>query len=270
MNGRRAVAYGILGIALLLAPPGAAGESDPPEDRILEALPLEDLSVRERERIVDGVRRLYRLHGAAGDGSRGEVGAYVDGVDELARYLKRETVEESRRLLTEASLAFERVDRRWIDQAFAITGNADFPVTDQSLGVLRDQADKLRAVGELLKEEQEIVARQKALAAGAERRYRDILRIQREAHRVFDGLGHEGIRSALRWLVDEIDRTGVGVVRPAHDRQQRLLGLFDRVVRTAASGPAGALVKDYREYSSKVRVIERRVREARADAAGSD
>ncbi|MFH1278325.1 MAG: hypothetical protein ABIK65_08095 [Candidatus Eisenbacteria bacterium] len=198
------------------------------------------------------------------------MGAYVKVVEELARYLKRETVEESRRLLGEAALAFERVDRRWIDRAFVITGENDFPVNEQSLGILRDQSEALRAVGTLLKEEQGILARQKGLASGAERRYRDILRLQQEAHRAFDSIGHEGIKSAIRWLVDEIDRTHASVVRPAHDRQERLLALFDQVVRSTGSSSAGALVKDFREYSSKIRVIEQRVHRAAGRAAGSE
>jgi hypothetical protein len=230
------------------------------EERILEVLPLDDLTEREKDRIVDAIRKLIRIHRAAGDPSGGEVEAYQEAVETLARFLKRETVEERGRLIQEALHAMREVDKAWISRAFERAQQGNLADTPETLAKLEEQIAALRRVGDLLKEEQEIVVRQKALAASAERRYREILRLNQEGHRLFESIGRPAIQAAIEWMVQDLDHALEESVRPAHDRQVRLLSLHQRV--TAAQlghTPVPTVVKEYREYASKLRAIARHV-----------
>jgi len=250
----------VLALLVLLPCAASAERSRAPEDRILETLPLEDLAPREKERVVETIRRLLRIHRAAGDPGRGEVEKYVDAVEVLARTLKQETVVERRRLFQEAADIFrDEVDREWIDRAFRQTREGSFPSTEANSARFDDQAAALRRVGALLKEEQEIVARQKAMTAGAERRYREILRLDKEGRRLLESIGHASIQDALRWIVADLDHVFEEVVRPAHDRQVRLVALYKRVAADVGSSQASRIVSDYREYASKLRAIARQL-----------
>jgi hypothetical protein len=264
----------LLGIAILallvLLPCASRAERAPaPEDRILETLPLEDIAPRERERVVETIRRLLRIHRAAGDPGRGEAEKYVDAVELLARTLKRETIEERRRLYLEAAEVFrDEVDREWIDRAFREAREGDFPSTEANSARFDEQAAALRRVGALLKEEQEIVARHKAMTAGAERRYREILRLNKEGRRLLESIGHAPIQGALQWILDDLNHVFEEVVRPAHDRQVRLVALYKRVAADVGSSQSSRVVSDYREYASKLRAIARQL--GRPGGAHSD
>ena len=257
---------GVLGIALLLilgsgpARAGAAERNASPEDRVLETLPLDGLSSGERERVTDAVRKLFRIHRAAGDPGGGEAEAYQEGVEALARFLKRETIEERRHVMQEAGAAMQMVDREWIDQAYGMVREGDFTANDESESRLEEQLAALRRVGDILKGEQAIVVRQKSLASNAERRFRELLRLQREARRLFESLGGAALRGALQWMIDDIDHALEESVRPAHDRQVRLLDLYRRAASDPAQTPDASTVRDFREYAAKARAIARELR----------
>lgn len=250
--------------ALLFSVPAAPRAGNGPElngaGRLLDGVDLDRLTPRERERIVMATVKLARIHRAAGNPTSGEVEGYVEAVEKLARFLKRESVEERRRLNEEAGTAFRLVDREWIDRAFQVTSRAVFPIPEGSTAKLHDQTAALRRVGELLKEEQAIVRRQKGIVAAAERRYRDILRLHQEGIRTHETLDHPGAEAVLFWMVNDLDRVLAETVRPAHDRQIRLVSLFKKISGAAGeTAEAIHLAKLYREYSSKVRAIEKRI-----------
>jgi hypothetical protein len=248
----------ILLLSLFAATPLRAGAGEPaPEEKILSTLPLEDLSPQERERILLSIGKLVRIHQAGGDPASGEVEAYLEGVELLARFLKRETVEERRRLLQEAADALRLVDRAWLDQAFHHATENDAVLGVATRARLEEQATRLRRVGDLLKEEQAISARQKAWEDAAERRYRTILRLRREGHHTLETIDLEVVRGAIAWMVEEIDRTFEEQVRPAHDRQVRLLSLFERLDRNVGTAARNELLRLFREYSSKMRALQR-------------
>ncbi|MFH1679465.1 MAG: hypothetical protein ABIH26_02330 [Candidatus Eisenbacteria bacterium] len=256
-------------LAALLLPEGARADerSAPPEDRILETLPLDDLSPREKERVVNAVRKLFRIRRAAGDPGGGEVEKYQEAVELLARYLKRETIEERRRIHAEAAQAFREVDREWIDRAFREAREGNLSPSDASRAKLDDQIAAVERVGAILKEEQAIVARQKSMTAAAERRYREILRLNREGHRLFDSVGHPPIQAALQWMLADLDYALEEIVRPAHDRQVRLVSLYEKFAADVRSTDAALLVRQYRECASKLRTIARHLgRHAAADS----
>jgi hypothetical protein len=181
-------------------------------------------------------------------------------VETLARFLKRETIEERRRLMQEAGAAMQMVDRDWIDQAYGMVREGDFTANDENESRLEEQLAALRKVGDLLKDEQTIVVRQKSLAANAERRYRELLRLQREARRLFESLGDAAVQGALQWMIDDIDHALEESVRPAHDRQVRLLGLYRRAAEEPVQTPDASTVRDFREYAAKARAIARELR----------
>jgi len=255
---RRLAGIGILLLSLLAGPPAWAEKGEPaPEEKIFSTLPLEDLSPQERERILLSIGKLVRIHRAAADPTSGEVEAYLEGVELLARFLKRETVEERRRLLQEAADALRLVDRAWLDQAFQHATETNAAIGVAARARLEEQAGRLRQVGELLKEEQAISARQKTWEAAAERRYRNILRLRREGHQTWEAIDRPVVQGAVAWMVEDLDRTFQEHVRLAHDRQVRLLSLFDRLNRNVGTAARNELYRLFREYSSKVRALER-------------
>ncbi len=250
--------------ALLLSAPAASRAGNGPEKngagRLLDGVDFDRLSPRERERIVIATVKLARIHAAAGTPTSREVEGYLEAVEKLARFLKRETVLERRRLNEEAKIAFGMVDRDWIDRAFQVTSRAAFPIPEGATAKLHDQTAALKRVGELLKEERAIVRRQKGIVAAAERRYRDILRLHQEGLRTYETLDHAGAEAVLFWMVNDLDRVLAETVRPAHDRQIRLISLFKKVSGAAGeTAEALYLAKLYREYSSKVRAIGTRI-----------
>jgi len=251
----------LLLVAVLLfagALPARADRGTPAaEERILEVLPLDDLAPRERDRVVDAIRQLTRIHRAAGDPSGGEIEAYMETVEDLARYLKRETVEERRELLREARVKLQDVDREWIARAFERASQGTLSESSENVAAWEEQAAALRVVGDLLAEEREIVVRQKALGASAERRYREILRLDQEGRRLLESIGRPAIQSALEWMVADLDHAFEESVRPAHDRQVHLLALYKRAATDLGSGSAASVVKEYREWASKLRAIGR-------------
>jgi len=209
-------------LAVLFAPPVGGpvrAAADPsPEERLFAGLPLEGLSAREKTRIHEAVRKLVRIHEAAGDPGAGEVETYAEAVDALARFLKRETVEERRRLYAEAKAALDMVDRPWIDRTFQQIRTGDAAPTAQATAKLGEAEAGLRRVGRLLKREQAIVGRKKGLTTGAERRYRDLLRLNQEGRRVYESIDNDRVQSALLWMLHDLDRTLEETVRPIHDR----------------------------------------------------
>ncbi|MBN1825880.1 MAG: hypothetical protein JW958_06400 [Candidatus Eisenbacteria bacterium] len=251
----------LLFAALFAALPGPvlAAPDEEPETQVLAGVSLENLSPEERERIVLAARKLIRIHGTVGDPSRGEVRSYLDAVEELARFLKRETIETRRRLLQEARALFEMVDRRWIDNAFQASRNDNAPMPQAASPKLADQTILLRRIGELLKEEQAIPARQKALEAGADRRYRNLLRLTEEGRSVFESIDHPGARVALLPFADDLSRQFEQEVRPAHERQLDLLMLYRKVLQSDGADRRDVFLREYRTYASKVRVLAQRI-----------
>jgi len=252
----------VFALAILLATAFAVSEApaDPPsaEDRFLETLPLEEMDPRERERLLEKASRLFRVYRAAGDPTGGEVETYVEGVETLARFLKRETIEERRHILEQAAAAFALVDRTWLKRAFDRIQDADTPIPTQALTRLNEQIALLRQVADLLKEDQTIVAKQKALATGAERRFRDLLRLNEEGHRLFESIDHPGAQAALQWIPDGLDRTLDDTVHPTHERQERLIALYKKFATRAGQAEANRLAKAFRTYASMARAIERK------------
>jgi len=251
--------------ALLLWFPARApaAPEENPEEKILAGVPLEDLSPRERERLLLAARKLIRIHGAVGDPGGGEVRAYLDAVEELARFLKRETIETRRRLLQEAWLLFRTVDRRWIDNAFRASVLNDAAPAEGTAARLADQTALLRRIGEILKEEASIPARQRVLENGAARRYRNLLRLASEGRNAFESIDHPGAQAALLPYAEEIGRRIAEDVRPAHDRQIDLLALHHRLQSGKGEARRKELLREFRTAASKVRAIRTRV-----DAAG--
>lgn len=246
-----------LGLFLLLGlfpGPVCAGESSP-ENAIVETLPLDNLSPRERERVLTAVRKLVRIHKTTGDAGGGEVRAYIEVVEKLARFLKRETIEERRRLLLEAADLFRMVDRSWIDNIFVLQRERDSVVPRAAHPKLNEQEALLRRVGRLLKEEQAIPAEQRALELTSERLYRDLLRLIEEGSRTLESIDNEAVESALRWMVDDLDRALEENVVPNHQRQDRLIALHRKVSRGVGGAARQKALILFREYASKVRAI---------------
>lgn len=259
MRARAGAVLLLVALPLFAGAPAARADRGTPaaEERILEVLPLDDLAPRERDRVVDAIRKLTRIHRAAGDPSGGEIEAYLETVEDLARFLKRETVEERRELLREAREKLQLVDREWIARAFERASQGNLSETSENVAAWEEQAAALRVVGDLLAEEREIVVRQKALGASAERRYREILRLDQEGRRLLESIGRPAIQSALEWMVADLDHAFEESVRPAHDRQVHLLGLYKRAATDLGAGSAASVVKEYREWASKLRAIGR-------------
>ncbi len=228
-------------------------------DPIVQELNLENLTPREKERIRAAAIKLLRIRNTIGDPGRGECSNYLKVVDELARFLKRGTVEEMRRLSHEAETTFKLVDREWINRTFIAVRDRDLPVTATGLGKLEDQKFALRQVGNLVKQAQAIPAKQKKLESVIDRGYRNLIRLQEEAHHTFESIDYPPAQAVLEPVVHEIDQVLLTQVRPAHDRQDRLLGVHRRVLRKLGNGKGERIVRLFREYTSKVAVIQRSV-----------
>ena len=127
---------------------------------------------------------------------------------------------------------------------------------------LADQAALLRRIGDILKEEQAIPARQRALEAGAERRYRNLLRLGNEGRNAFESIDHPGARAALLPYADGLIRVFEEDVRPAHERQIDLLALHRRISRSDGASRRNALLREFRTTASKVRAVIQRLEAA--------
>lgn len=261
----------LLAAAALLALPGFAfGEGEGPKgDDAAAELHLDGLPQQEQERIRDAAARLIRIRRTVGDVGGGEAGRYLSGVEELARFLKRGTVEEMRRLTGEADQALDLVDREWIDRTFRAVrddSREDAPIRAAMVGRLAEQKAALRRVGDLIRQAQAIPARQKRLETATERGYRNLIRLAEEGHHTFESIDYAPARAELEWVVHEIDQVLATHVRPAHEREEQLLALHERVLKKIGGGRGGRVIRLFREYSSKVMVIDRRVREARGES----
>ncbi len=263
----QAAAAILLALILTLCPGIALGQTGgAPADPMIGDLDLEGLSDKEKEKIRAAAVKLMRIHKTIGDPGRGETSHYLKSVDELARFLKRGTVEEIRRLTGEAEIALHLVDRPWIDRAFHAIRQEDQPLAASSIGKLAEQKSALHHVGELVKRAQAIPAKQKKLETAIERGYRNLIRLNEEGHHTFDSIEYAPVRAQLEWIVHQIDQTLITHVRPAHDRQGRLLEVHRRVLKQIGSGKGGMIVRLFREYSSKVMVIQRRLDEIRSNS----
>ena len=249
--------FPVLGLFLLLGLfPGPVCADEPSsENAIMETLPLDNLSPRERERVLTAVRKLVRIHKTTGDAGSGETRAYVEIVEELARFLKRETIEERRRLLQEAADLFRMVDRNWIDNIFALHRGHGSVLPRAARPKLNEQEALLRKIGRLLKEEQAIPAEQKALELTSERLYRDLIRLVEEGRRRLESIDNEAVESQLRWMVDDLDRVLEESIIPNHERQVRLIALHRKISRGAGGAARQKSLALFREYASKVRAM---------------
>ncbi len=234
-----------------------AAAQTPDDGGLLGELPLDGLTDREKERVRRAAGRLIRIRGTVGDASRGETSQYLRAVDELARFLKRGTVEDARQLGNEAVAAFDQVDTRWIDRVFAATRNDQVAAGSAGLARLREQEEALKRVGGLLKKVQAIPARQKRLESAVERGYRNLIRLIEEGEQTWESVNHQPSQEVLRRVVEELKTTLDSDIRPAHERQTRLLKIHARVIHQLSGGLAHQVIQQFREYSSKLRVIHR-------------
>ncbi len=228
------------------------------DEAVVGDVRLDDVPAAERKRIRAALARLVRIRSTVGDPSKGEAARYVDAVDGLARFLKRGSVEEVRRLSAEAENALRMVDRKWIDRTFQAVRETDGPNAPAvDAGKFEEQKGALRRVGNLIRRAQDLPARQKRLETEAERSYRNLVRLKEEAHRTIESIGVAAVKAQVAWMVVEIDRTVDGEVRPIHDRQVRLVALHRRILGRSGAGKAEKVVRLFREYSSKLKVIAR-------------
>lgn len=257
----------LLVIMLAGAPcPARAQEKGAGAETVVGELPLDGLSEKDQERIRAAAVKLMNISRSIGDPGRGETAQYMKSVDELARFMKRGTVEEIRRLTVEAENALHLVDRKWIDQTFHAIREQNKPLHASGIGKLAEQKAALHHVGDLVKRAQAIPAKQKRLETATERGYRSLIRLNEESHHTLESIDHPPARAQLEWIVHNIDQMLITHIRPAHDRQERLLAIHQRVLKQLGRGKGGTVVRLFREYSSKVMVIERRLEEIRGNS----
>jgi hypothetical protein len=222
------------------------------------------------ERLVLGTRRLIRIRAQMGVGGRGDVGRYRDAVEAYARFLKRDNLALVRDAIQRAELAYERLDRAWIDEVAARL-RTDASVTELIAGDLAKLAESVAIAKEItrnLEEVQRLVGEGEQREGDLDRSYRNLVRLGEEARRVHGEIERLSPPPGVLLLQEQIRATYDSEVRPLREREEGLRALRTRFAGRGDRPDHRVLLLEMRAAVRKVFAIQRAVQEERDQAGG--
>jgi hypothetical protein len=265
----------LLAAALLLAPlalspdalcPEAARAADSEIEGQAELDALGVADGRASERLVRAVKALVRVRRQVGSTTQGELSHYRETIDQYAAFMKRDNLAEARERFGRAREAFDRLDRRWIDDLAA------------RLRLLENRpqlsAEERAKLEENLRVSDEIATHLAALhGLGGERRrleleldrtFRSLVRLGDDVRRIREEVAPLDPPPRVLSLCHELEASLGAEVRSLRSREEGLRSLYGRFEHRFADRGLEAQLKVMRATVGKVRAIHRVVERGEA------
>ncbi len=248
------------------APPD--GGEPKSEDDAIRQLGLDP--VRGPERLLLGVRRLIRIRHQMGVGGRGDVGRYRDAVEAYAHFLKRDNLALVRDAIRRAELAYERLDRAWVDEVAARlrTETSVIELLSGDLGKLAESVAIAQEIVRDLEEVQRLVGEGEQREGELDRSFRNLVRLGEEARRVHAEIERLSPPPGVLLLLEQVRATYDSEVRPLREREEGLRTLRSRFAGRGDRPDHRLLLLEMRAAVRKIFAIQRAVQEERDSRDG--